>query len=67
MSRVKTIQDIITDPRVQVFHRNGGGNNIHSVVLNDGYECWGAGSILGSVREICEDLNNWTEHKKATP
>lgn len=65
MKKVKTIADIKSDPRVDMFIRNYDGYGKHSVVLKDGYGFDGERSLeIGTVAEICDSMNTRIEPYK---
>ncbi len=52
----RTLKDIEKHPAVQSVTRNYDGRGTNLVELKPGFLCWDAGSIIGSVKSIIEDL-----------
>jgi hypothetical protein len=63
MKKVKTMKDIVADPRIESIHLDyDGTKGKHMVECKDGYQFEGERTIeIGTVKEICYSINNWLE------
>lgn len=61
--KVKTIKDIRKDSRIADFIHNYDGRGRHFVECKEGFRFEGETTCaIGSVKEICEDINERLEH-----
>jgi hypothetical protein len=59
MKKVKTLEDIKNDTRIEDIYINYDSKGIHSVVCKDGYKFEGERTQeIGNIKDICYSINN---------
>lgn len=60
--KVRTIEDIKSDPRISEFYFRHDDKNVHMAVCKDGYKFEGDRTIeIGNIKEICDSVNTKLE------
>lgn len=66
--KVRNVDQILSDPRIDRFIKNYDGYGVHLVECKTGYLFEGDRTIdIGSLKDICYCINTWLEKVDLTP